>query len=83
MESIQELKFLLARIDERQNHMNQKIDGILEQTTKTNGRVSTIETHRLPKIENWQSKAHGIYLAIAGCAMVVAFIVGVIIDLKK
>lgn len=48
---------LLARLDERQKAMDEKIDRILSHTEKTNGRVS--------KLELWQSYLKGAIVIIA------------------
>lgn len=62
---------LLARIDERQKAMDQKVDHILEQTTKTNGRVL--------KIEEWKNKVMGV---VAACGTLIV-IVEIFIQLVK
>ena len=49
---------LLHRLDERSKHIDEKIDMILEQTTKTNG---TVQKHdeRLTKLETWKAVIGG------------------------
>lgn len=55
---------LLARIDERQKAIDQKIDSILFETRKTNGRVT--------KLEEWKSNITGkisVWVIVAGAIM--------------
>lgn len=55
---------LLGRIEERQKAMNEKIDAILYETRKTNGRVT--------KIEEWKSNITGkisVWVIVAGAVM--------------
>ena len=55
---------LLARIDERQKSMDEKVDKLLTQVTLTNGRVTSLE--------KWQSY-------IKGSIIIVAFIIGLVV----
>ena len=46
---------LLARLDERQQAMDQKLDDILDQTKKTNGRVLTAE-EKIQALSTWRAE---------------------------
>lgn len=46
---------LLARLDERQQAMDEKIDAILEQTKKTNGRLLTAE-EKINGLSTWRAE---------------------------
>lgn len=48
-------KQLLARLDERQQAMDEKIDAILEQTKRTNGRLLTAE-ERIQSLSTWRAE---------------------------
>lgn len=63
---------LLARVDERQQHMDEKIDAILEQTKKTNGRLLMAEQN-IQELSTWKA-------VIKGQMKIVVFIAGVIIS---
>lgn len=54
----EESQLLLARLDERYNALNQKLDAILVQCVKTNGRVSKSEED-IHQLFNWKSEMHG------------------------
>ena len=49
---------LLARVDERQQNMDEKIDAILEQTKKTNGRLLAAEDG-IDKLNLWRAQIVG------------------------
>lgn len=87
-------EILLARIDERQKAMDerfeahqlstiQKLDSILAEVRKTNGRVTKIEDERLPRIEHWKSRIHGIYITIGAIIAFLAFAIGIGVELSK
>lgn len=54
---------LLIRMDERLKNMQVVQESILDQCTKTNGRVTSLETWRTEKAGNWQAT-----VVIAGLA---------------
>ena len=49
---------LLARLDERQKAMDNKIDAILLQTTKTNGRLTKVEDE-VHSLNTWKEVLQG------------------------
>lgn len=49
---------LLHRLDERSKHMEDKIDKILEQTIKTNGKVALHEAE-INKLKTWKEVREG------------------------
>lgn len=46
---------LLARLDERQQAMDEKLDNILEQTKKTNGRLLVAED-KINSLSTWRAE---------------------------
>lgn len=66
---------LLARLEERQIHMQETLTQILEQTSLTNGRVT--------KLEKWQSKLSGAWSTILIIAGASATICGVVIGVLE
>lgn len=51
---------LLARLDERYKRIDEKIDAILIQTTKTNGRLTKAE-EQINSLNTWKSQWKAIY----------------------
>jgi hypothetical protein len=51
-------EILLARLDERQIAMDEKLDSILTQVTKTNGRVDRHDTD-IGDLKNWKHEVKG------------------------
>lgn len=52
------IKGVKDHIDEKDSHQDEKLDKILTQTTKTNGRVS--------KLEGWRSILVGAWIVVSG-----------------
>lgn len=66
---------LLFRLDERQKSIEHKIDAILTQTTKTNGRLTKAEDE-IQKLNIWQSRIKGSYQAVIVIGTVVSVVIG-------
>lgn len=68
---------LIARLDEKINglekNINQKLDQILVQTTKTNGRLTKAEDD-LNKLFTWKSNLKAIYtfIGVVGSVLMIA-----------
>jgi hypothetical protein len=69
---------LLARLDERYKALDEKLDLILEQTTKTNGRVTYVEND-IRELQQWREVLKGQWKLIVGAAgmsgAIIAFII--------
>lgn len=65
----------LARLDERQKSMDKKLDDILTQTTKTNGRLTKAEDN-IQQLNIWQGKIKGSYNAIMVIGSIISVIIG-------
>jgi hypothetical protein len=72
---------LLARVDERQQAMDEKIDAILEQTRKTNGRLDRAED-KIRDLILWKEVRNGqlkiIWLVVIGIISLIGWIINVI-----
>ena len=62
---------LLARIDERQKSMDEKLDRVMVQTTLTNGRVTKLEAFR-----SW-------FLGVVAMGGVIIAIAEIIVQIKR
>lgn len=73
---------LLARVDERQQAMDQKIDAILEQTKKTNGRLDRAED-KIRDLVLWKEVRSGqlkiIWLVVIGVISLIGWIMSVLL----
>jgi len=71
---------LLARIDERQKALTDRLDAILEQTTKTNGRLIKAEDS-IQKLQLWQSESKGNWKGVATVSTVIGAIIAGILNI--
>jgi len=73
---------LLVRLDERMKKVLQTSIDTLEQAKLTNGRVTKLESERIPKIEQWQNRMDGsirTFIWLAGGIGVTLGVAGTII----
>ena len=63
-------KELEILVEEKFKTIDEKLDGILEQTTLTNGRVSVLE--------KWRNVLTGVWIAIGVMAAIISFIAGMV-----
>lgn len=68
---------LLARLDERYRRIDEKIDAILIQTTKTNGRLTKAE-EEINHLKNWRSQLKGSYYVIGVVGTIIAIVLGIV-----
>ena len=66
-------KELLARIDERQQQMNNQLTHIFNEVKKTNGRVTALE--------NWKSRLQGSWKAVVVLSVAIGGVIGWITNL--
>jgi hypothetical protein len=67
---------LLARLDERYKRIDEKIDAILIQTTKTNGRLTKAE-EELNKLITWKSQWKAIYSFLGVIGTIIVLVLGI------
>jgi len=70
MTNEEESHILLARLDERYKALDAKLDTILEQCLKTNGRVSKNEDD-IHQLFNWKSEVRGGWKATTAISAIV------------
>ena len=71
---------LLARIDERQKALTDRLDLILDQTSRTNGRVTKCEDH-IQNLELWQSESKGSWKGVVTVSTVIGVVIGYVTNL--
>lgn len=73
---------LLARLDERQRGMDEKIDAILEQTRKTNGRLLVAEDN-IDHLLLWKAEIRGSFKTLIIIFTIVGAVIGWFIATMK
>lgn len=73
---------LLARIDERQIALNEKLDAILAQAIKTNGRV-TVSEHDITDLQMWRAESRGHWKGVAAISTAIGAIIGFFLNLLR